>query len=212
MQLPIGGILLEVDDNAFITAAGPLIEAVAEAKAEAKAEAAVQALVASEVMPGWLAGITGGMLRNWKFQQLTAPVTLSPSAFQTVMSVPYTPQAADSHVLVFAQYSLGRDAINITELSLFRDTLNLAPSPLSILDFVRPLNVTDLGNVLDKNAFTVVDQPGSTSSFTYHLRARITQNIGYVARRHNNNGGTDQLPPGCSLLFLELAPPIVPAP
>jgi hypothetical protein len=201
-----GGFQIEVPDVDFNAAVATQVSAEMApilASLETTVTTLAQQALSGSTPPEWWEGSTGGGSLNYKMVNLGAPLTVSSTSFVNVLSTTFQLQSATSKVLAIGRYGIGQSGPNICHVSLFRDSTNLAPSGLTILDWIREPNV-DIGDIITPHGFMILDEPASTNQVTYTIKSYVSQNTSYFGRRHNNNGGSDVMPPGATLFLLEL--------
>lgn len=106
-------------------------------------------------------------------------------------NVSITPVSSSSRILLMASVGVGVSASNYVDMSIFRDSTNLAGAYGFITTFSSDPTLSACQN------FSHIDSPATTSAITYSIRMRSQSSITYAVV-----GGSGQI---CTLIAMEIA-------
>jgi hypothetical protein len=102
-----------------------------------------------------------------------------------------TPTSSSNRILLLASVGVGVSASNYVDLTIFRDSTNLAGSFGFITTYSSAVTLSACQN------FNYVDSPATTSAITYSIRMRTQTGVGYGVVN-----GSGQL---CTIIAMEIA-------
>lgn len=102
-----------------------------------------------------------------------------------------TPLSSSSRILLMASVGVGVSASNYVDLTIFRDSTNLAGAFGFLTTYSSATTLSACQN------FNYVDSPATTSAITYSIRMRTQNNVGYGVIN-----GTGQI---CTIIAMEIA-------
>lgn len=123
---------------------------------------------------------------------LSSSFSSSSSTFTAIgATLSITPSSANSRILLMASVGVGVSASNYVDMSIFRDSTNLAGS----FGFITTYSSSATLNACQN--FSHIDSPATTSAISYSIRMRTQTGVSYSVV-----GGTGQT---CTLIAMEIA-------
>ncbi len=123
---------------------------------------------------------------------LSSNYSTNSTSFQAIgANVSITPSSSSSRILLMASVGVGVSASNYVDLSIFRDSTNLAGSFGFITTYSSSPTLSACQN------FNHVDSPATTSAISYSIRMRSQTGVGYGVV--NGTGQT------CTIIAMEIA-------
>jgi hypothetical protein len=142
-----------------------------------------------------LATVTGKIVQTVASTTTSSFTTTSTSFVSTGHTATITPTSTSSKILCLVTSQLAQTNTNLnTQMTLFRDSTNLAGSGNSFCDVL-----SSAGNIYANAAISYLDSPSSTSALTYSTRILVDSGTGAY-----NAGGGGVTAGRASIVLLEI--------
>jgi len=123
---------------------------------------------------------------------LSSNFSTSSNSFTPIgANVSITPSSSSSRIVLMASVGVGVSASNYVDMTVFRDSTNLAGAFGFLTTYSSATTLSACQN------FNHIDSPSTTSAINYSIRMRSQNNIGYGVV--NGTGQT------CTLIAMEIA-------